>query len=177
MAKILSHLRIARVRRTSVQNTEETFEIDFALGLKQGLEIHAIEFGMRQMILVPGAAPITAQGHMSIHVETGALEGAIDSFPEDEVVMNSEIIAETTMQLISGDTAQVEGVITMEWLQPKSWNFNEISGKPLLIAQNPTFRVVTSVSTLTMNGPQATFFYRYVELTTTELAEQFAVRR
>ncbi len=177
MAEVLSPVRIARARRTSFQNVEETFEIDFELGLEQGLRVHAVEFGMREAIIVPTTAPLTAQVHMSLHVETGALEGAIDAFPADDVILNSEIIAETTYQVMSGDTAQIEGATSQEWLQPKSWNYHEIMGQALDLAQNLTFRVITSESPLTVNGGQVTIYYQYLKLTKAELGSQFILRR
>jgi len=181
MAKVLSALRIARARRTSTQNVEETQEIDFSLGLKQGIEIFAVEFGYRQIIPVPGNdAIVTFQVHQSLHAETGGLEGAIDAFPADDFILNSEIIAETTLQ-VSAFTSSVPAtspdVFNMTHLQPLAWNFIELTGAPLLLAINPTYRVITNLSTLTVNGSQVTIFYRYVELTVSELASQFSLRR
>ncbi len=177
MVRSLSPIRVLRSRRTSFQNTEEITEIDFALGHEQGVQLYAVEFGYREVILVPTTSPLTAQAHMSLHIETGGLEGAIDAFPADDTILNSEIIAETTIQVTSGDTAQVEGTFSHIHLQPLSWNYLELIGEPILIAQNPTYRVVTSESPLTVNGGQLTIFYRYVELTDKELVEQFALRR
>ncbi len=145
--------------------------------MRQGVEIYAVEFGFRELVLVPGAAPINAEAHLSLHAETGGLEGAIDSFPADNFILNSEIIAETTIQVSSGDTGQIEGAFELNWLQPMAWNFLQIQGKPLLLAQNLTFRGVTSVATLTALGAQASIYYRYVSLTERELAEQFTLRR
>lgn len=181
MAKDLSPIRIARARRTSFQNTEESAELDFNLGLRQGIKIHAIEFGIRNIILVPVDDAIDHESaHMSLHAETGALEGAIDSFPSDDLILNSEIIAETTIQ-VDGFTSSVPStspdIFVPTWLQPKAWNFHQLVGSPLVLAQNPTFRGVTSSSLLTVNGGQVTIYYQYVELTDTELASQFILRR
>jgi len=177
MVKSLSPIRIARVRRTSFQNTEETFEIDFQLGLRQGIEIYAVEFAIREAVTVPTTAPLHGQAFMSIHVETGGLEGAIDAFPTDDIILNSEIIAECVLQVIAGDTAQIEGAMNQQWLSPISWDYVRLTGAPILVAQNLTFRGVTSESTLTVNGGQATIFYRYVELSDSELGRLFAIRR
>jgi len=181
MAKPLSPIRIARSRRTSFQNTEETFEIDFNLGIRQGVELFAIEFGIRNVVPVPGDdAIVVTNAHMSVHAETGGLEGAIDAFPADETILNSEIIAETTLQ-VSAFTSSIPAaspdVFNMLWLQPISWNYIQLLGSSLTVAQNLTFRGVTSASTLTVNGAQVTLYYRYVELTDQELASQFILRR
>jgi len=174
-------MRIARVRRTSVQNTEQTQELDFALGIRQGVEIFAVEFGIRSYVATPSNDAIDQdQAHFSLHAETGALEGAIDAFPADNFVLNSEIIAETTLQVNSFKSsvpATSPDVFTMNWLQPISWNFLQLLGKPLTLAQNLVFRAITSSATFTVLGPQATLYYQYVELTSQELAEQFILRR
>jgi len=182
VAKVLSPIRIARSRRTSFQATEETQEIDFALALRQGIRVHAVEFGIRQAIFVPSGndAIERAQAHLSLHVETGALEGAIDAFPADATILNSEIIAETTLQK-SAFTSSVPATSSdneaYEWLQPKAWNFHQLVGGPLTFAQNLTFRGIASTSTFTINGAQVTIYYDYVELTEAELGRQFALRR
>ena len=182
MAEILSPIRIARSRRTSFQNVEETEEIDFALGLQMGIRVHAVEFGYRSAIFVPSANDGIehASTHLSLHVETGALEGAIDAFPSDDTVLNSEIIAETTLQ-VAGFTSSVPAaspdVIVYKHLQPLSWNYHELVGGPLDFAQNLTFRGVASVATFTINGAQVTIYYQYIKLTKSELGEQFALRR
>lgn len=177
MVKALSPIRILRARRTSFQATEETQEIDFQLGLQQGVQLYAVEFGIREAVVVPTTSPITAQAHLSLHVEIGALEGAIDEFPTDNVILNSEIVAETTLQITAGDTAQVEGTFSHIWTQPLAWNYLQLMGEPLLLAQNVTFRGITSESALTVNGAQVTILYRYVELSKSELGEQFTLRR
>jgi len=173
----LSPIRVARVRRTSFQNTEESFEIDFDLALNQGIAIYSISFAIREAITVPTTAPLHGQVFQSIHVETGGLEGAIDAFPTDDVILDSEIIAQCVLQITSGDTAQIEGEFDAVWLSPIEFNFNEITGEPLIVAQNLTYRGVTSESTLTANGPQATIWYKYIRLTDAELGRLFAVRR
>ena len=181
MAKALSPIRIARARRTSFQATEEVAELDFNLGHRQGIQIHAVEFGIRGVVLTPADDAIDHENaHMSLHAETGALEGAIDAFPSDDMILNSEIIAETTLQ-VDGFTSSVPAaspdVFTFSWLQPISWNYHQLIDGPLLLAQNPSFRGVTSNALLTVNGAQVTIYYQFVELTDVELASQFILRR
>ena len=181
MPHIISPIRILRSRRTSFQDTEEAIELDFNFGLEQGALIHAVEFGLREYVLVPVDDSIdTESGHMSLHQETGALEGGIDAFPADDTVLNSEIIAETTLQ-VSGFTSSVPStspdILVPIWLQPIAWNFHALIDAPLLIAQNLTFRGVTSAAVLTFNGAQVTIYYQYVKLSKDELASQFVLRR
>lgn len=182
MPTILSPIRIARTRRTSFQNVEETFEIDFNLGLEQGIRIHAVEFGINNAVALPAADDIIdfSTAHLSLHIETGALEGAIDSFPSDNTILNSEILAETTLQsqgFTSSVPATSPDVINYIWLQPIAWNFHQLIGGALDIAQNLTFRGITSQATFTINGAQVTIYYQYIKLSKAELGEQFALRR
>jgi len=182
MVTVLSPLRIARSRRTSFQAVEETQELDFQLGRRQAIRVYAVEFGYRQVIFIPSAndAIQFAQAHLSLHIETGGLEGAIDAFPADETILNSEIMAETTLQ-VAGFTSSVPSTSpdfdSIVHLQPLNWNFIALTGGPILVAQNLTFRGIGSAATLTINGAQATVFYDYVELTLQELGQQFALRR
>jgi len=181
MVQILSPVRIARSRRTSFTNVEETQEIDFALGLQQGIRIHGVEFGMSNVVPVPGDdAIVVTNAQMSLHIETGGLEGAIDAFPADTNILNSEILAQTTLQVMaftSSVPATSPDVFNMIWLQPTSWSFHEIVGQPIDLAQNLTFRVITSAATLVVNGGQVTIYYQYIKLTDAELGQQFALRR
>ena len=180
--QILSPVRILRSRRTSFQNVEETAEIDFQLGFEGGVRIHAIEFGLKNATFVPSSNDSIehATAHLSLHIETGALEGAIDAYPADETILNSEILAETTLQ-VQGFTSSVPAtspdVIVYQWMQPLSWNLHQIMGGPLDLAQNLTFRGIASVATFTINGAQVTIFYQYLKLTKAELGEQFSLRR
>lgn len=182
MPIILSPVRILRSRRTSFQNVEETQEIDFNLALEQGIRIHAVEFGMKDATFVPSTDDNVqhATAHLSLHIETGALEGAIDAYPADQTILNSEILAETTLQ-VQGFTSSVPAtspdVIVYQWMQPISWNLHAIMGGPLDLAQNLTFRGIASVATFTINGAQVTIFYQYIKLSKAELGEQFALRR
>lgn len=180
MVKALSSVRIARSRRTSVTNTQETQEIDFSLGLRQGIQLYAAEFGILEMVNTPAAAAIeTEWGLMELHARIGALEGGLDSFPADDTILNSSIIAAAVLENQLQNEAATRGgsLGAFAWVTEKSWKFIELTGDPLLLATNLTFRAITKASTVVMNGAQVTLYYRYVSLTDAELAEQFALRR
>lgn len=176
MVKALTPVRVARVSRQSVQNVEETTEVDFQLDHRQGVLIHAVEFLMGQAIQAGSATLTSRQIFMSLHAETGTLENAADALV-DAITLNSEVIAEAVFQIIDLETAASGGGVTQGWLSPLSWNYNQLLGQPLLLATNLTYRVVTSDSTLTVNGAAAHIFYQYVTLTDAELANQFILRR
>jgi len=175
-------ITILRSRRTSFQNTEETAELEFRLASREGVDIYAIEFGIRGYSAVPSddAEAVDLSAHLSVHLETGDLEGSIDSFPADATILNSEIIAETTLHVfafISSVAATSGNAQSAVWLQPISWNYLELIGKPLTIAQNLTFRGVASASTLTVNGAQVTIFYRIRSLSDKDIVGLFSLRR
>lgn len=175
-------VRFARVRRTSVQNTEEVTEIDLRLGQGEGIELFAAEFGLRGWVHLPAddAEASMHSVHMSLHVETGAVEGSIDAFPADATILNSEIIAETTLQtaaFISSVAAAAGAAFLGVWTQPLAWNYRELIGEPLLVGSNLSFRVVTSNTILTANGLQVTLIYRYVKLSDKKLAGLFINQR
>jgi len=175
MVKALSTIRIARSRRTSFTSTEETNEIDFALGLRQGIEIYAVEFGALEIIPTVGALA-TEWALMELHARVGALEGGLDAFPADATILNSSIIASWVAQFTTFD-GTTEAMATSIHLTQQSWNLAQLLGKPYLVAQNLTFRGITKDTSLVVNGGQCSIYYRYVSLTDAELAEQFALGR
>ena len=175
MVKALSTVRIARSRRTSFTSTAETQEIDFSLGLRQGIEIYAVEFGALE-IIPTAAAFATEWALMELHARVGALEGGLDSFPADDTILNSSIIAAAVYQTTTLD-GTTEGAASQGWITEKSWKMQDLVGKPYLVATNLTMRGVTKDTSLVVNGGQITIYYRYVELTDKELAEQFALGR
>lgn len=176
MVKALSTVRIARSRRTSFTNVEETQEIDFALGLRQGIEIFAVEFGALEFILTPSSAFRNDWALMELHGRIGALEGGLDSFPADDTILNSSLIAAAVYQVQNLD-GTTEAASSQGWITEKSWNFEQLIGKPYLTAQNLTMRGITKNSTMVVNGGQITIYYRYVSLSDAELAQQFALGR
>jgi len=176
MVVALTPVRVARISRQSVNNAAEEGELDFQLSHRQGVLIHAVEFLIGQFLDVGATSIIPSQGVLSLHAETGTLENAADALV-DGVVLNSEVIAEAVIQATILETAAAGGAANIVWLSPKAWNFNQLLGKPLLLATNLTFRVFSSAAILTINGAAAHIFYQYVTLTDAELANQFILRR
>lgn len=176
MATPLTPVRIARVSRANVNNAAETVELDFQLDHRQGVLIHAVEFLIGGLIDVGATSVIPTQAGLSLHAETGNLENTADALV-DATVLNSEVIAEAVAQSIVLETAAAGGGVSMMWLSPNEWNYNQLLGRPLLLATNLTFRVFSSAAVLTVNGGAAHIFYQYVTLTDAELANQFILRR
>lgn len=160
--------RIARATRTSVNNATETDELNFALSRNEGIELYSVEFAYNKVTVLGGDPAVLAEGSFSMHIETGALEGGIQSFPTDTHILNSEIVAEAILATIGYDNAVQGSYSPAWWTGQSSWDFFQKMGKPFLIAQNLTFRVIVP-SAMTITGAQATLLYRYVKLTDAEL--------
>lgn len=176
----LSPIRVARSRRTSVTNVEETQEIDFSLGLRQGIELYAAEFAALEFISSPAGTAMEHEfGLMELHARIGALEGGLDAFPADDTILNSSIIAQANIYSDLQDEAATRGgsAAAFSWLSERSWNYKALLGDPLLLATNLTFRAITKAATAVINGAQVSLWYRYVELSNAELAAQFSLRR
>lgn len=179
MPNPISPIRIARARRTSVTNVAEEMEIDFNLSLLEGIEIFACECAALELIDTAATAFDTNWMTTSLHSENGALEGALDSFPADNFLLNSEIIAEATLEIITQNEAATRGgsAATLAWVGPNQWNFMQLIGKPYLLAQNITMRAITKGAGTVANGLQWTIYYRYVALTRAEVGSLFILRR
>lgn len=176
MPTALTPVRIARISRESFQNTQEAVELDFQLAHRQGIILHAIEFGIGGVVFVPGSDQEDDNAILSIHAETEELEAVGDALV-DSFQLNSEVLAEAILHVSGSATAGEQTGNKYTWMSPISWRFPELIGEPLLLATNLTFRGVTSDAGLTVNGAFARLYYQYVTLTTQELANQFILRR
>lgn len=161
-------VRIARARFSDPQNQTETMEIDFNLARNEGVELFAAEFGMQTHVLAGGNPAASSTTTLSLHVETGALEGGLTSFPSDTYILNSEILAEANWWGTNYDNATQASYSIGGWTTEHAWNFVELLGNPLILAQNITFRAIASTSAVTV-GAFVTLFHRYVDLSDAEL--------
>ncbi len=179
MPTALSPIRICRARRTSVTNAAETMEIDFNMALLEGIEIYAAECAALEVVDTVATAFDTNWVTTSLHAETGALEGALDAFPADNFILNSEIIAEATIEILTQAEAATRGgsAAALTWVGPNQWNFVQLIGKPLLLATNITMRAITKGAATVANGLQWTIYYRYVRLSKSEASDLFLLRR
>lgn len=176
MVRASSPVRVAKISRTSWSNTAEEQEVDFNLARRAGVLIHSIEFAIGLLAQAEATTLDEESAHMSVHVETGELEVAIDA-AVDAVEVNSEIIAECSIAAWTELTASAGGALHFGWLSPKRWVYKDIIGQPLLLASNPTVRHITSASGLTVSRSRVTIWYQHVDLTQAELANLFVVSR
>lgn len=173
MADVLTPVRIGRAHNASVSaGATETQELDFDFSLRQGALIHAVEFAVLNVVIASPSNNDNETAVLSLHVETGALEDTLDG-ATDEFRLDSEVVAEAALMVTALATS---GIAAMVWTGERRWDYNAILGKPLLIAQNMTFRVDATAG-LVINGATARILYQYVRLTPQELADQFLLRR
>jgi hypothetical protein len=178
MARVQTNIRIAKVTRTTFDSSAEEIELDFELSLRQGYLLHAIEMAFGEITHDASSSLLSGVVSVSVHAETGTLETSIDAAVDGQI-LNSEIIAETSIQSVIQIEAATRGgsARSMTWLGPNRWNYKDMIGDPLLLATNLTVRFVTDASTLDAANTTVTFFYQYAELTREELAGQFLLRR
>lgn len=180
MAQILTPFRIARIHNAAVAaNTTETQELDFDFALRQGALLYVVELALLNAGITTMADNDDETVVLSLHVETGSLEDTLDG-ATDETRLDSEVIAEAAYHIAGSDDLGGAGVGTAKtmaaWTGERRWDYANMLGQPLLIAQNVTLRVDCSTG-VNVNGATARIVYRYVALTPTELAEQFILRR
>ena len=108
MARALSPVRVARIGRLSFQAARETVELDFQLGLLQGVNVLSAEFILGNAVLVPTSVMVAHSIHSSLHLEVGSLEEDASNLAADGNVLNSEIIADVVINVAGQDEADVQ---------------------------------------------------------------------
>jgi len=167
--------RMAIARRASVVGgTAESQEINFAMGFGEGIEIAHIEFGLTIAANSLTTARVQNNVRLSVHAETGALEEPLG--PSDDFELNSEVIAFAVLLVDTNDNALGEQSNFL-WAPGPSTHFIDILGAPMLLASNPTWQVDGESSTIAISNPFMRMWYRYVELSNSELLRLFALRR
>lgn len=168
----LSPIRIAHATAfvVAIDSTEEQ-EIDFELGVQQGIEVYEI-LTLPEVGLDATAAVANEAVEITAHVETGTLE---DPSPAaDGVIQNSEIIHHC---LVEGFIEPANDVIAQLVVTNPKTSFLERMGQPLLVAQNITMRYQTGVLMASLSFVETYITYRYVRLTEAELVNQLLQRR
>lgn len=174
MARDISGLRIAKIHIDRAGNTtEESQEADFDLARGEGIALHRVEFAVEPVVTADDDHD-TRLGYVSLHAENDALEATFDELSGESFEQDSEIIAESGIVCVNQDEAATRGgsAATYMWLGPNFWNYREISGRPLVIAINPTFRAQVNDAGLVMDA-LCTIYYNYVELNDAEVREAF----
>ena len=154
--------------------TPETVAMQFNLSFGEGLELYSGTFSFRLGVNTLTTARVQSHAILSLHVETGTLEDPLG--PNDSFELNSEVIASATLIMDTNDNALGEQTNYL-WASGPKFNYVEELGSPLLIAQNPTFRVDALSSNTALSAGSVKFWYRYVILTQNELFRLVALGR
>jgi hypothetical protein len=162
--------RIARSQIGAVGAAEQAV-LDFNIGTAEAIEIASVA-GKLALGTITSASTILARtAQQSLHIEDGTIVVlAIDETDADAFDNDSEVIFEQLLNAIAFD-GTTEGAAAIDGV-----NFTKTFAKPILSPINLTHAVknegsVTAVVAILL------IEYRYVKLTTQELAFQFARRR
>ena len=169
-----SYRRLVAQRQAVTGGTQETQEINFNLSWGEGIEIASVRFGTRLASNVLTTARVQSHIEFGLHAETGSLESVLG--PNDDFELNSEIVASAILLVDSNDNALGEQSNYL-WAPGPDTNFLAELGEPLLLASNPTFSVDATTSNTSVSAALMWCWYRYVQLTGTELLRLFALRR
>lgn len=178
MANPLTPIRIARAQLNDVSNIEQQQEIDFDLSERTGIELLAVRFGATDLAsLTGGTAPELFALMMELHAETGTLEAALDEGSSGDIIFDSEVLAWAITHFGAHIDATNGDATTYLAHSHLEWNYQQMLGRPLLIANNPTFVAEAQNTDYTWGEVFVWLYYRLVELTQQELAGLFLRRR
>jgi len=163
-------IRFARIRRASVPNTAEEGTLNFNLGHKEAAKIFSATLLVEALIHTTATSFDFDSLIVSLHRETESLESALDA-EVDEVIVDSEIIAQWSVQMGIQDEAATRGgsAVSMVWNSPRTWVFKDIAGEPIITRRNLTGRFITSATELSALGPEIVVVYSIIEPTNAEL--------
>jgi len=171
--QVISGLRVARSYISPVGITAEIQEIDFQLGARQGVAIHAVLATMNfQALNVSSSVQTIANFIQSLHLEVGALE-TLEFGTTDEVTVDSEIFFRQEMTYVGNDdlTTEFRSAAAMVISPAGLITFAE----PILTSRNITHQGDGSVATWSV-GMHITLYYKFVEFSLSELGVLLARR-
>lgn len=146
-------------------------ELDFNIGTQEAIEIASIAGHLAFGTITSAATILTRLAQQSVRIEDGTVETlSLDETDADAFDNDSEVIFEHFLNGIAFD-GTTEGGAAIDGV-----NYERVFAEPILSPINLTHHVINegSVSAVTA---VVIIEYRYVRLTTQELAFQFARRR
>lgn len=171
MPKAISAWRMARsfIGNTA---TQESVELDFNIGSREAIEIAGILGTLAPTAAVATGTPTPVLSEQTLHAEDGTIQAlnspasAADQFERD-----SEVLYHQVLSVIAFDgSTEAAGAIAVT---PSGW---VTYPRPILLPFNPTHRSDNEGAVLDV-GATLLLMYRYVQLSDTELALEFARRR
>ena len=171
----ISGLRIARSFVTPTEAAVSR-ELDFQLGARQGIAIHAV---LGDLAIEPTNATlaVTTQAYFgstqTLHLETGSLEAVPDAAGEDEDTIDSEIFYRQALAIGANDDVSTEFRASLAMTVTPSGIV--VFPRPIFTARNITHRGITSSAALDANG-HVILYYVFVEFSLSELGLLLARR-
>jgi len=174
MARELTGARVAKAFIQNTTTTESTLECDFDLTRGEAIAIERIEVNIHASDVLDTNAVESHDALLTVHAENDALEVQQDALTADRFINDSEVIFEATLMAWMQEEAATRGGsgFSLMWGSPNFINYREVLGSPLVLAVNPTVRMITSDANLLLVG-NFTFWYKYVELSDKEIREAF----
>ena len=149
----------------------ESVELDFNIGTQEAIEIASVAGNLAFGTITANAAPVTRTAQQSLRVEDGTIEVlAIDETSADAFDNDSEVMFEQFVNGVAFD-GTTEGGAAIAGV-----NHYIKYAEPILSPINLTHGVINQGSVSAV-AAALLIEYRYVRLSLSELAFQFARRR
>jgi len=169
MPREISGLRIARSYVTPAGAATVSRVMDFQLGARQGIAIHAI---LGDMLPDPAATLLSTglvsefTGVQTMHLESGSLETVPNAAGEDEDTIDSEVFFRQTLVWAGNDdvTTEFRASLTTHVTPGGIVNFE----RPILTARNISHRCISDNSGLAILA-HVILYYVFVEFSLSEL--------
>ena len=170
MPREISGLRIARSFVTPLDPAVPiTRELDFQLGPRQGIAIHAVLPTWALSSLAGSPSPTNTtfhNGNQTLHLETGSLETVPDDADEDEDTIDSEVFMRQDLSVGGNDDSTTEFRASLSIAITPSGLITY--PRPIFAARNITHRAIVS-NVLMDSNAHVIIFYVFVEYSLSEL--------
>lgn len=173
MPTFISGLHFARSMVSPVSTTAVERQIDFQLGVRQGIAIHQVIGGTALETVTESTDFQELRGTQTLHLESGSLETVPDAGGEDEDTIDSEVFYRQDFSLLASEEAATRGGSAAAMVV--SPNSPIIYPSPVFTARNITHRGITTSSNLLLLH-YVLIMYQYVEFSLSELGVLLARR-
>ncbi len=167
MPREISGLRIAR-SFISPTNSQVSRELDFQLGPRQGIAIHAVlgSIWPDAGTAISTATIVHTNGNHTLHLETGSLETVPDLAGEDEDTIDSEVFWRQDIYQGGNDDISTEFRASLSTIVTPSGLIT--FPQPIFAARNITHRGIAVQAAFDFNA-HVILYYIFVEFSLSEL--------
>lgn len=172
MPRDISNIRVARSFLTPAVAEAISAEMDFQLGIRQGIKIHAVLGTLPLISPNPGVAHSNQTVFHTLHMETGTLEDPLDGAGQDAINIDTEIFYRQEGISHSLVTAAAGAGYALS-VHPTEMVVYPV---PILVARNITHRAESVGIAGSSYGAIVYIYYNYVEYTAAEMGILLARR-